>query len=242
MPARFVSDTGNEVPAVTAAQMCEVDRIAIEETGPNLFQMMENAGSHLAAQALEALGERSREALVVVLAGPGGNGGGGICAARHLANHGVRVALCLSEPGRLGPVPALQCKIFRETNGIEVAADRIAGEQPDLILDALIGYSLTGPLRGTAAELIRWANGSAPILSLDVPSGLDATTGEAPGEVARARWTMTLALPKTGLLDERASELVLADIGIPEGVYRRAGIPYQTPFDRRTRVSLHRSR
>jgi NAD(P)H-hydrate epimerase len=241
MPARFVTDTGKEVPTVTAAQMREVDRIAIEETGPNLFQMMENAGSNLAAQALEALGERWREALVVVL-GPGGNGGGGICAARHLANHGVRVALCLSEPGRLGPVPALQYKIFRETNGIEVAADRVAGEQPDLILDALIGYSLTGPPRGTAAELIRWANGSAPILSLDVPSGLDATTGEAPGEVARARWTMTLALPKTGLLDERAGELVLADIGIPEGVYRRAAIRYRTPFDRRTRVPLHRSR
>jgi len=154
----------------------------------------------------------------------------------------VRVALCLSEPGRLGPVPALQCKIFRETNGIEVAADRLAGEQPDLILDALIGYSLTGPPRGIAAELIGWANRSAPILSLDVPSCLDATTGEAPDEVARARWTMTLALPKTGLLDERAGELVLADIGIPEGVYRRAAIPYRTPFDRRTRVPLHKSR
>jgi NAD(P)H-hydrate epimerase len=123
-----------------------------------------------------------------------------------------------------------------------VAEDRLAGEQPDLIVDALIGYSLTGPPRGTAAELIRWANGRAPILSLDVPSGLDATTGEAPGEVARARWTMTLVLPKTGLLDERAGELVLADIGIPEGVYRRAAIPYRTPFDRRTRVPLRRSR
>jgi len=242
MPARFVTDTGKEVSAVAVAQMREVDRIAIEETGPNLFQMMENAGSNLAEQALEALGVRWREALVVVLAGPGGNGGGGICAARHLANHGVRVALCFSEPGRLGPVPALQRKIFRETGGIEVTADRLAGEQADLIVDALIGYSLAGPPRGTAAELIRWANGSAPILSLDVPSGLDATTGEAPGEVARARWTMTLALPKTGLLDERAGELVLADIGIPEGVYRRAAIPYRTPFDRRTRVPLHRSR
>jgi NAD(P)H-hydrate epimerase len=139
MPARLVTDTGKEVPAVTAAQMREVDRIAIEETGPNLFQMMENAGSNLAAQVLEALGERWSEALVVVLAGPGSNGGGGICAARHLANHGVRVALLLSEPGRLGPVPALQRKIFRETNGIEVAADRLTGEQPDLIVDALIG-------------------------------------------------------------------------------------------------------
>src|SRR5258708_26889479 len=110
MPARFVTDTGKEVPTVTAAQMREVDRIAIEETGPNLFQMMENAGSNLAAQALEALGERWREALVVVLAGPGRNGAGGICAARHLANHGVRVALCLSDPGGLGPAPALRGK------------------------------------------------------------------------------------------------------------------------------------
>jgi len=232
-----------EVPAVTAAQMREVDRIAIEETGPNLFQMMENAGWNLAAQALESLGERSCESPVVVLAGPGGNGGGGICAARHLANRGVHVVLVLSEPQRLGPVPSLQRRIFAETSGIELAPEQFARNRPELIIDALIGYSLAGPPRGPAMDLIRWANGAgAPILSLDVPSGLNATTGEAPGEVARARWTMTLALPKTGLAGERAGEIVLADIGIPEGVFRRAAIPYRTPFDHRTRVPLRTSR
>jgi hypothetical protein len=73
-----------EVPAVTAAEMREIDRIAAGETGPNLFQMMENAGRNLALQAIEVLGPDWRERHILVLAGGGGNGGGGICAARHL--------------------------------------------------------------------------------------------------------------------------------------------------------------
>src|SRR2546428_5077309 len=97
----FTTDTGRPVPSVTAAQMREIDRIAMEETGPNLFQMMENAGANLAALAMELLEE---PAPVVALAGPGGNGGGGICAARHLANHGIGVLLC---PSGTDPAPAL---------------------------------------------------------------------------------------------------------------------------------------
>jgi YjeF-related protein N-terminus len=123
MPPRFGTDTGKEVPAVTAAQMREVDRIAIEETGPNLFQMMENAGSNLAAQALEALGVRWREALVVVLAGPGGNGGGGICAARHLANPAY--ASCWSSRSRSGSDRCRRCS---------ATEDLITGTRPVLPL------------------------------------------------------------------------------------------------------------
>src|SRR6516225_9315083 len=81
--SRFVTAYGVEVPAVDAAQMREVDRIAMEETGPNLFQMMENAGRNLARLAIDVLGDRWQEAKVLVLSGSGGNGGGGICAARH---------------------------------------------------------------------------------------------------------------------------------------------------------------
>ena len=104
MPApieRFVTDTGISVPAITTDQMREVDRIAVEETGPNLFQMMENAGRNLALQSIEAFGDGWRDAGIVVLAGTGGNGGGGICAARHLANRGGRVTLVLSNPAPL---------------------------------------------------------------------------------------------------------------------------------------------
>ncbi len=235
----FVADNGVEIPAVTADQMRQVDRIAIEETGPNLFQMMENAGRNLASLSMRLLGRGSKDAGVVILAGPGGNGGGGICAARHLSNHGVDVALCLSDPERLAPVPAYQRKVFASTSGREVNPQQLGDVRPKLILDALIGYSLNGAPRGVAADLIRWANETkAPILALDIPSGIDATTGEAPGEVIEPRWTMTLALPKTGLFPDRTGQLYLADIGIPEGVYRRLRLPYRAPFDHRYSVRI----
>lgn len=99
----------------------------------------------------------------------------------------------------------------------------------DLVIDALIGYGLGGAPRGAAAALIRAANEqAAPVLSLDLPSGLDATTGEAYEPTIRASATLTLALPKTGLLAPGAAEwtgeLYLADIGIPAEVYREPGL------------------
>jgi NAD(P)H-hydrate epimerase len=90
--------------------MREIDRIAIEETGPNLFQMMENAGRNMALQAIDVLGPTWRERHVVVLADAGGNGGGGICAARHLANRRADVTLVLAAPLRADSVPACPCR------------------------------------------------------------------------------------------------------------------------------------
>lgn len=237
---RFVTDTGLEVPAVTTEQMREIDRIAIEETGPNLYQMMENAGRNLALLAMEVMGGDWQQAKMLVLAGSGGNGGGGICAARHLANRGADVTLCLAEPDRLGEVPSFQQRVYRSTPGKEVKPEYLI-EDVDLIVDALIGYSLQSAPRGVIAELIEWANAAgAPVLSLDVPSGVDATTGETPGEVMESRWTMTLALPKTGLGPSHTGSLSLADIGIPAETYRRAGLAYTPPFGSRFRVRLRR--
>ena len=230
-PLRFFTDSGIEVPAVTAEQMRDVDHIAGEETGPNLFQMMENAGRNLALLAIAVLGDVWNKATIVVLTDSGGNGGGGICAARHLANHGINVRLCIAEPDCLEEVPAFQRKIFQSTNGEEIARDSLGGERADLIIDALIGYGLRSAPRNPVAKLIHWANGTGtPILALDVPSGLDATTGQTPGECIRPHWTMTLALPKTGLLPQRTGQLFLADIGIPEQTYRRLGLSYVNPF------------
>jgi len=235
----FFTPAGIEVPAVTTDQMREIDRIAMEETGPNLFQMMENAGRNLAEMALECLGANWRQARIVVLAGTGGNGGGGIVAARHLANHGARVALCLAAPDKLGEVPGWQYKIFRSTDGKEVSPQELDKEPPAFILDALIGYSLQSAPRGVFADLIAWANSTgAPILSLDVPSGMDSTTGEMPGEFIQATWTMPLALPKAGLASGNVGQITLADIGIPEETYRRADLAYVPPFGNRFRVLL----
>lgn len=242
MGLKFFTETGLEVPSVTTAQMIEVDRVAIEETGPNLFQMMENAGRNLALQAIAILQQHWQKANIVVLAGSGGNGGGGICAARHLANRGASVKLCLASDG-LKDVPKWQHHIFQATPGQEISqAKLLTTDDPvDLILDALIGYSLRAAPRGKALELILWANATdAPILALDIPSGVDSTTGETPGEFMQAQWTMTLALPKTGLLPEKTGALFLADIGIPFGAYawKTLELDYVSPFGDRFRVPL----
>src|SRR5262249_40569114 len=93
-----------ELPALTTEQMREVDRVMVEDLHIELVQMMENAGRSLAELAIDRFSPGS----VTVLAGPGGNGGGGLVAARHLANRGCQVQVVLSEPGRLAPVPAHQ--------------------------------------------------------------------------------------------------------------------------------------
>jgi len=220
---RFTTRLGAIIPAVTADQMREIDRIAIEDTGPNLFQMMENAGRSLAMATVERLGTHART--VFVLAGSGGNGGGGICAARHLANHGVDVTLVLADESRLGDVPAQQLAVYRSTPGQMCSPDRLAGLDAHVVIDALIGYSLAGAPRGTVADLIGFANTHGEqVISLDVPSGIDATTGVAPADHVTAGLTVTLALPKTGLDGAAVGRLELADIGVPGAVYEQAGI------------------
>lgn len=236
---RYLTSGGLEVPLVTASLMREIDRIAIEETGPNLFQMMENAGRNLALQAIEVLGPNWRERHILVLAGGGGNGGGGICASRHLANRGAAVTLVVAATLQAGGVPAFQHHVYAGTSGRQIHVGAVHKERPDLIVDALIGYGLTSATRGVAADLITWANGTgAPILSLDVPSGVDATTGDTPGAVVRPHWTMTLALPKTGLHPEHTGQLVLADIGIPAEAFRRGRLAFVSPFGDRFRIPL----
>jgi NAD(P)H-hydrate epimerase len=222
------------MPAVSAEQMREVDRAMLEDIHIQLAQMMENAGRSLAELSLHRFGPRH----VVVLAGPGGNGGGGLVAARHLANRGAHVDVVLSEPDRMRPIPAQQLDIVRRMH-IDV------GQEPhsaDLVIDALIGYSLSGNPTGRAAALIDWINDqSAPVLALDTPSGLDVTNGQARSPCVRATTTMTLALPKHGLLDSGAvGELYLADISVPEVVYTRMGIQVPSIFHDAPIVRLNR--
>lgn len=225
---------GFRVPAVTALQMREIDRVAIDEVGLNLYQMMENAGRNLAELCVEFLGEGWAEARIIVLAGRGG----GMCAARHLANHGGAVTLVLTDRERLRGVPADQFALYRATAGQVADLDEIDRLGADLVVDAVLGYSLHGAPRGAAAKMIRWMSAhGAPVISLDIPSGIDATTGDAAGDHVRATVTMTLALPKTGLDTDAVGRLSVADIGIPQEVFTRVGIhPPKTLFRRGYRV------
>lgn len=215
--------------------MREVDRLMVDVYGVRLLQMMENAGRNLAVLARQLyLGGDPVDKHVLILAGSGGNGGGGLVAGRWLWNWGafVQIFLTRSEEDLHG-VPAHQLQILQNI-GVPIYSAHSIEELPpgDVILDAIIGYSLDGVPRGQAARLIRMANVQAangtPILSLDVPSGLDSTTGDICKSCIRATATMTLALPKTGLLKESAlsyvGELFLADISVPPVLYEAFGI------------------
>jgi NAD(P)H-hydrate epimerase len=225
----FRTAAGTAVTAVTAAGMREVDRVAVEEVGLQLLQMMENAGRTLARHVRDVAAGGS----AVVVAGDGGNGGGGLACARHLANREVPVRVVLDRPpGELSGAAGLQYRILEAMDvGVATGAEAVARfDEPTVAVDALIGYGVNGEVRPPAADCIRELNaGSDPVVSLDVPSGMDATTGDTHGIRVHPDRTVTLALPKTGL-DAVEGALYLADIGIPATVYERLDIEYEPPF------------
>jgi NAD(P)H-hydrate epimerase len=222
--------------------MREIDQLAMG-IGLSLVRMMENAGAALAELARTILGGDVGGRRLTVLAGLGGNGGGGLVAARHLLSGGAEVELRLTGGvERMAPVAREQLHILEEL-GCPGATGRSRGrpgvrgarpsQVPELFLDAILGYSQQGAPRGAAAELIAQTT-AAPTISLDVPSGLELATGRVLEPAVGALATLTLAAPKDHLRnhEELVGELFLADISIPQAVFARAGVAYSTPFAR----------
>jgi NAD(P)H-hydrate epimerase len=207
--------------------MVEVDRVMVEDLGIDLLQMMENAGRNLARFTMETYITAGRAEQVVVLAGSGGNGGGGLVATRRLAGWDVPVSVYPSRPkDRYKGVIAHQLEASTNV-GVRIESEGLppAGRDSIVVLDCLIGYSLAGAPRGRVAELIHWTHSSdAPVVSLDVPSGVDSTTGEVSDPAVIADATLTLALPKSGIVTEEAignvGELYVTDIAVPAALYR----------------------
>lgn len=232
------------IPSLTTAQMIEVDRAMIEDYHIELIQMMENAGRAFAELARRQLCGTVRGHSVVVLCGSGNNGGGGMTAARRLHNWGAKVTVVLTKPvDKIRGVPAHQLDILQRMKIPIFESTSFSPLLVDLILDAIIGYSLSGLPRGAAAELIRWANAqTVPILSLDTPSGLDLTSGVAHDPTIRATATLTLALPKQGLLSPEVKkyvgDLYLADISVPPELYQAMGVKVQGLFDQEDIVRI----
>jgi NAD(P)H-hydrate epimerase len=220
MTAGFPIVRAEDIGWLTEGQMIEVDRVMIEDLQIELIQMMENAGRNLAQLIVDQFSPRT----ATVLAGSGGNGGGGLVAARHLANRGVDVTVTTTRPaGELSPVPAHQLDILRRM-GVPTTPD--LGEA-DVVIDALIGYSLRGAPSGRSAALIDAVNAHpATVVSLDTPSGLDVNNGATPGAVVRADATLTLVLPKIGMRNsDLVGALYLADISVPRPVTAAYGSP-----------------
>lgn len=225
---------------LSSAASRRVDELCVERYGLPTVALMENAGRALAAEAAGWLPARGH---VLVLAGPGNNGGDGYAAARHLVNQGAQVVIV-----RLGgattadaranarAAAAMGVPVLRAEGGS--AADE-AGGAFHVIIDALFGTGLSRPLTGDARVLIdaiaaRRASGSV-VIAADVPSGLDADHGEvvggARGRAVSADVTVTFASLKPGLLAasaaSRVGSIVVADIGVPRGLIEELGVPLE---------------
>jgi NAD(P)H-hydrate epimerase len=213
--------------------MAEADRIASEELGIPLEGLMENAAHQVAVAARLFLGGVSAKR-IVAFAGSGNNGGDALGTLRHLSGWGAEVRAVLSGPAeRLRPLAKRQYDILRK---LGLPQDAAAVDDADLFIDGLLGYSVSGPPREAVAELIRAANASRiPILAVDLPSGMHPDTGEPLGVTIRAALTVTLALPKRGLIATRSralvGDLLLADIGIPPQAFDRLTIETRGLFD-----------
>ncbi len=217
-----------QVPAVrhvTREQIREVDRIAIEDYAMPGVILMENAGRGAADVALEMLGGQEN-AHVAVVCGRGNNGGDGFVVARHLHNHGLAVTVHLCSPrDKIGGDALVNLQIAEKMRlDIRQSAP---GESDfsgsDLIVDALLGTGLSGEVREPYASAIQVINAAGkPVLAIDIPSGLDANTGEILGCCVRADRTATFALPKTGFTRNRGPEMTgqvtVVDIGVPRSI------------------------
>ena len=215
----------NEI-AYTATQVARLDRYTIEELGVDIKQLMEIAGMRSAEAALKLFGEGKN---IAILVGPGGNGGDALVCAKWLKLWGCNPMVVLSHPEeKLKPVTLHQLNIWKKYCGACTAPERsdwcwvyerISGPV-DGIIDGLLGYSLEGDPRGRSADLIRWVNDrGAPVLALDIPSGLDATTGEVHDPCIKATHTIVFGVMKVGLTKESSKEytgeIELVDIGFP---------------------------
>ena len=221
--------------SISPEEMGRLDRIASEQYGIPSLLLMENAGFQ-AFSVLEELANRletpaSTQNRVSIFCGRGNNGGDGLVVARHAFNAGWQVRVYLmgevqaldrdGDPGRnLTMIEKMGVEIHEilESAHLKEAIDRL--QDGTLVVDSILGTGLRGPARGLTGELIAALNASGrTILAVDVPSGLDAATGEAPGDVVRAHSTVTFALAKDGLLQGRGPEfvgdLVVVPISIP---------------------------
>ncbi len=218
--------------ALTSGEMAELDRLAAEEFGIPTAVLMENAGRRVAEVVADVVCPRGRRC--AVLAGKGSNGGDGLVAARHLANRGWRVEVfLLAREEELTGEPRRNLALAREA-GVEVApvvSMALAGvrerlREADVIVDAIFGTGFRGQPMGLAAQLIEAANASsAPVVAVDIPSGVDADSGAVRGAAVSATATVTMGLPKIGLLvypgAACAGRVYVADIGYPQALVER---------------------
>ena len=219
-------------PYVSREEMRELDRLSIEEYRIPSILLMENAGK----EASRILMQRNLKGPVNILCGPGNNGGDGFVVARHLYNQGIEVKVFfagslekvdpLSDPGINLAILKKMNLTPEEINHTKDISWVLNRNNPEIFVDALLGTGLTGAVREPVASIIREVSCTGKdVLAIDIPSGLDANTGEILGIAIKARQTITFALPKKGFLlgkgPEFTGEVVVAEISIPRNLLEK---------------------
>jgi len=221
---------------LTAAEMREVDRLTTERYGVPSLTLMENAGKSVADFIAARFPDFKRRP-VIVLCGKGNNGGDGFVAARHLLKMGANVqAYLVGDPREVKGDAATNLnrwkkskgKLFVDRPGKPAAPAEFAGDA--IVVDALLGTGIRGPVEGRLAEVIAAVNRCKPaadVVAVDIPSGLQADTGEIPGPVIVADYTITFTAPKPGLLlgasPPHVGELLVRQIGSPPELIEEIG-------------------
>ncbi len=222
---------------VTAREMAQLDRETIEGTGIPGIVLMENAARGAAAFFQRLMPDLLQRRIAVV-AGSGNNAGDGFVLARLFSEQGAVVrVICLKPPDRLKGDALTNFRILERLQ-VPIAVWDQGRPFPDqlrllhgcqAIIDAILGTGLNSEVRGLYRQVIEQINDSvAPVLAVDIPSGLDASTGRPLGAAVRAFATATFGLPKIGQLvapgEQYVGTLEVIDIGIPRAVVERAGI------------------
>ncbi len=220
-------------PLVTVDEMRWCDETTISRIGIPALILMENAGKGVAQFIQERFGSVDGRTIIVVC-GKGNNAGDGFVAARHLHSDGAIVHVMLvALPNQLKGVAKSNFEILRRiakksSESLQLTRFNKKVCKPFLIVDALFGTGFVGRPTKPYSDAIEWINRQrVPVVSVDIPSGVNGTTGFAEGPAVRATATVTLGLQKTGLLCNDARDLVgeihVIDIGIPQSVVERGG-------------------
>jgi NAD(P)H-hydrate epimerase len=210
--------------AVTRQEIASLDREASEKYGIPSLILMENAGRAVSEAVLRCFSEARK---IAVLAGKGNNAGDGFVAARYLSKIRNVTVFLFSDPEKFKGDALINFQSLRNfpVEIVEFSEDSPALNFPDissfdLLIDAIFGTGLRGTVEEFYLRILEAINGSGvPVLAVDIPSGLDADSGKPLGEAVKAERTVTMGLPKVGLLTPSAAEFVgeleVADIGYP---------------------------
>lgn len=235
------------LPLFSSPQMQTFEQYACDAFGITVEYMMQRAGHAIADMVSEELmKEMPEKKPILVVAGKGNNGGDALVAARMLHEKGQEVEVLSPYPDEEFTIASRQEISELRSSGLRVFSainevDPEAAQKYGLIIDGLFGFSLEGNPLSPAKEIIEWMNASGvPILSVDVPSGLDVSTGRLMSPAVKATYTLALGMPKAGMdvYRDHTGKLFLGSLDIPQRAYEKVGVK-EAIFQGKNYIPLH---